>query len=175
MQFEQRRDSVAKPLLKRVLFLVTLVFFVLGALGGCAARKPAPTPSPPSAPEPSAARKPLPTDPREASRLAERLAREAAAVPGVNKATVVLSGSTAYVGLNLKAGTEAARTNAIKRDVAGRVKKAEPRLTRVLVTTDADTVTRLNRVASGVAKGKPVSAFADEMREIDRRMTPVSR
>lgn len=164
-----------KPQLKRFLFLVTLVFFVLAAFGGCAARRPAPEQSPPAAPGPPAARKPLPSDPREASRVATRLAREAANVPGVNKATVVLSGGTAYVGLNIKAGTEAARTNTIKRDVAARVKRAEPRLNRVLVTTDADTVARLNRVASGVAKGKPISAFADEMREINRRMTPISR
>jgi YhcN/YlaJ family sporulation lipoprotein len=93
----------------------------------------------------------------------------------VNKATVVLSGRTAYVGLDIKAGTEKARTDAIKRDVANRVKRAEPRLARVLVTTDTDTVTRLNRVASGMARGKPISAFTDEMREINRRMTPVSR
>lgn len=160
----------------RFLLLVTLLLiFAASTLSGCAARKPAPAPSPPASPEAPAARKPLPTDPRESSRLATRLAREAASVPGVNKATVVLSGGTAYVGLDLKAGTEKSRTDAIKRDVATRVRKAEPRLTRVMVTTDADTVTRLKRVASGLAAGKPISSFASEMREINRRMTPISR
>ncbi|MGQ9511599.1 divergent polysaccharide deacetylase family protein [Thermodesulfitimonas sp.] len=87
----------------------------------------------------------------------------------------VLAGSTAYVGLDLKAGLEKGAVARVKRDVAARLKRAEPRLTRVMVTTDPDTYTRIRRVQEGIAKGKPLSAFTSELREINWRMTPETR
>uniref|UniRef100_A0A7C2I3S3 YhcN/YlaJ family sporulation lipoprotein n=1 Tax=Ammonifex degensii TaxID=42838 RepID=A0A7C2I3S3_9THEO len=162
-------------------FLSIIALLVLASLswaGGCRApaRKPAPPPASPTQPvTPAPARKPLPTDPRELSRLATRLAGEAAKVPGVRKATVVLVGSTAYVGLNLKAGLERGETTRVQQQVADRVKKAEPRIRRVMVTTDADTFTRIKRVQDGIAKGRPVSAFTREIQELNRRMTPATR
>ncbi|MEW6572696.1 MAG: YhcN/YlaJ family sporulation lipoprotein [Bacillota bacterium] len=164
---------------KRIALSVIAMLFVTGLCwGGCTTpeRKPTPTPAAPTEPvTPAPARKPLPTDPREMSRLAERLAGEAVRVPGVNRATVVLAGSTAYVGVNLQAGMERAETERAKRDVAARVKRAEPRLARVMVTTDSDTFTRIKRVQDGIAKGRPVSAFTDQIREINRRMTPTEK
>jgi YhcN/YlaJ family sporulation lipoprotein len=107
--------------------------------------------------------------------VAGRLAGEAARVPGVNKATVVIVGSTAYVGINLNADVERGETTRIQQRVAVRVRKTEPRLRRVMVTTDADTFTRIKRVQDGIARGKPVSAFTREIQEINRRMTPTTR
>lgn len=164
---------------KRICFGVVAMLFAAGLCwGGCSTPERKPT-SPPAAPTkpvtPAPARKPLPTDPREMSRLAERLAGEAVRVPGVNRATVVLAGSTAYVGINLRAGLERSETEKAKRDVAERVKKAEPRLARVMVTTDSDTFARIKRVQDGIAKGRPLSAFTDQIREINRRMTPATR
>jgi YhcN/YlaJ family sporulation lipoprotein len=147
--------------------------FVFLAVTGCAAlRRPAPPEQVPGAPP--GARQTLPNDPREASRLADRLAKVAAETPGVNRATVVLTGTTAYVGVNLEAEMEKERTEATKREVAKRVKDAEPRVERVMVTTDTDTVTRLKNIAEGVRRGEPVSAFADELKEINRRATPIT-
>lgn len=145
--------------------------------GGCTpARKPTPPSATPTKPvTPAPARKPLPTDPREMSRLASRLAGEAARVPGVDRATVVLAGSTAYVGLGLKPEVNRGAAEGVQRNVAVRLKRAEPRLTRVMVTTDPDTYARIKRVQEGVAKGKPLSAFTTELREINRRMTPTTR
>lgn len=159
------------------LAIVTLLVLATFISAGCRpARKPTPPPATPTRPvTPAPARKPLPTDPRELSRLASRLASEAARVPGVNKATVVLAGSTAYVGLDLKAGLARGAVDRTKRDVATRLKRAEPRLTRVMVTTDPDTYTRIRRVQEGIAKGKPLSAFTSELREINRRVTPETR
>lgn len=162
---------------KRLCLGIIAMFFVAGLYwGGCIAtpqRKPTPPPAAPTEPvTPAPARKPLPTDPREMSRLAEHLAGEAVRVPGVNRATVALAGRTAYVGINLKAGLERAETEKVKRDVAERVKRAEPRVTRVLVSTDSDTFTRIKRVQDGIAKGRPLSAFTSQIREIDRRITP---
>jgi len=163
---------------KRLCFTsVVLVVFASILCGGCApARKPTPPPATPTQPvTPAPARKPLPTDPRELSRLASLLAREAAQVPGVRRATVVLAGRTAYVGLSLKAGLSREAAERAQGNVATRLKRAEPRLSRVMVTTNPDTYTRIRRIQEGIAKGKPLSAFANELREIDRRVTPAAR
>ncbi|MGB9802833.1 YhcN/YlaJ family sporulation lipoprotein, partial [Desulfofundulus sp.] len=145
------------------------------------ARKPAP-PSPaapgpaPTAPGPAAtAPRPLPTTPAEAHRLATKLAAEAEKVPGVRKATVVLTGNTAIVGLELKPGVGRGRTAAIKDEVARRVRAADKRVTTVLVTTDPDVVARIRRVAAGVSRGAPVTSFNREIQEIIRRITPTTR
>ncbi|MDI6632265.1 MAG: YhcN/YlaJ family sporulation lipoprotein [Bacillota bacterium] len=163
---------------RKILFSIVALMFAVGLFwaGGCTApqRKPTP-PASPTQPAPEPARKPLPTDPRELSRVAGRLAGEAARVPGVNKATVVIVGSTAYVGINLNADVERGETTRIRQRVADRVRKTEPRLRRVMVTADADTFTRIKRVQDGIARGKPVSAFTREIQEINRRMTPTTR
>ncbi|NPV28620.1 MAG: YhcN/YlaJ family sporulation lipoprotein [Firmicutes bacterium] len=154
--------------------LLTAAFLVAGLLlGGCRpARKPAPSSPRATRQAPSPARKPAPTTPAEARRMADRVAREAAKVPGVRRATVVISGKTAFVGLDLKANVEKTRTTAIKNEVVRRVKTAEPGITTVNVTSDPDLVARLRRIADGVKKGKPVSNFASELAEISRRIAP---
>jgi YhcN/YlaJ family sporulation lipoprotein len=142
--------------------------------GGCRIeRDPARSPAPTNPVTPAPDRKPLPTDPRETSRLANSLATEAKRVEGVQRATIVLAGNTCYVGLDIKDGVERQQTNRIMEEVAEKLKKTEPRLTRVMVSTDADIFTRLKRIADGIEEGRPISAFTEELGEINRRMTPV--
>ncbi|NHM27347.1 YhcN/YlaJ family sporulation lipoprotein [Desulfofundulus sp. TPOSR] len=160
----------------------SIISLALMLVSGCAvSRKPAP-PSPaapgpaPAAPGPAApAPRPLPTTPAEAHRLATKLAAEAEKVPGVKSATVVLTGNTAIVGLDIKSGVERGRTAAIKDEVARRVRAADNRVVTVQVTTDPDTVTRIRRVAQGISRGEPVASFNREIQEILRRITPTTR
>ncbi|MDN5347257.1 MAG: hypothetical protein PWP65_821 [Clostridia bacterium] len=165
---------------KKLNLLLGAALGILLLAAGCTlARKPAPPAPPPSrtapapAPSPPApAQKPLPTSPTEAHRLAAKLADEAQKTPGVKAATVVLSGNTAFVGLDLKSEVEASRTSAIKKEVVDRLKRAEPRLTTVSVTSDPDTVARIKKVAEGIRGGRPVTDFTRELAEIARRITP---
>ncbi|MBU4533980.1 MAG: YhcN/YlaJ family sporulation lipoprotein [Firmicutes bacterium] len=151
-----------------------LAVFVFTTLAGCsAARRPAPPEQTPGTPP--GARQALPTDPREATGLAQKMVREAEKVEGVESATVVLAGSTAYVGINVERGTEDRQTEQIKRTVATRIKNADNRIARVLVTTDPNLITRLEEISQGVAQGRPVDAFTDELRELNQRMTPTTR
>lgn len=180
--------------MKRLLAILMSAILFSTLVVGCKApaKKPEPTPPAPKAPRttpapktaprvtPVPARKPaavspMPTSSREMHKLATKLAGDAAKVPGVKKATVVLSGTVAYVGLDLKANVEAARTNTIKKDVADKVKKADKRLTSVIVTSDVDTVTRIKKVATGIGQGKPVTSFAREITEIGRRIAPKTK
>lgn len=151
-----------------------LVLFLFSVLVGCAVqRRPA---SPEQGPGiPPGARQVLPNDPREASRLAERMAGVAERERGVKSATVVLAGSTAYVGVNLDDNVEREQTGQVKRNVATKVKDTDARVARVLVSTDPDIVTRLERIAGEVEQGRPITAFTDEIEELNKRMTPTSR
>jgi len=157
--------------MKRIKMLPVLVsVLIMGMMltAGCgAARKPVPQNTPNGI-----SQAPMPTSPDEVNKIASDLSGVAARVPGVNSATVVITGTTAYVGVDQKAGLEKNETDRIKQDVSDEVKKAEPRLTAVFVSSDPDIVTRLRRVADGVAAGQPVSSFADELSEIARRLSP---
>jgi YhcN/YlaJ family sporulation lipoprotein len=159
--------------MKRIKMLPVLVsVLIMGMMltAGCgAAKKPVPQNQPNGI-----AQSPMPTSPAEVSKIASDLSGVAAKVPGVNSATVVITGTTAYVGVDQKAGLEKSATDRIKRDVSDEVKKAEPRLTAVFVSSDPDIVTRLRRIADGVAAGQPVSSFADELTEIAKRLSPTT-
>lgn len=159
-----------------VLAAVMAVGIMLTA--GCnAAKKPAPQ-NPPGVQVPAPAApsgEPMPTNPDEVNKIAANLSNVASQVPGVNGVTVVIAGTTAYVGVDQKAGVEQSDTENIKRDVSNAVKKAEPRLTSVYVSSDPDTVTRLRRIADGITAGKPISAFDNELAEIAKRISPTAR
>jgi len=159
------RDKFRFLLLTVVLVTLAAAFFT-----GCsAARKPAPPGQTPGTPGNQA----VPADPRVASRDAARLADAADDVAGVRKAWVVLSGTTAYVGLDLEPNQEP-RSKTIQREVASRCKHADNRIRRVMVTTDPDLVTRITRVSEGIAQGRPISSFTREMSELNKRMTPTN-
>ncbi|MFA4886548.1 MAG: YhcN/YlaJ family sporulation lipoprotein [Desulfotomaculaceae bacterium] len=161
--------------MKRIkMFPVLVSVLILGMMltAGCGvARKPVPQ-NQPNGIYQTPAQEPMPTSPAEVSKIASDLSGVAARVPGVNGATVVITGTTAYVGVDQKAGLEKNETDRIKRDVSDEVKKAEPRLTAVFVSSDPDIVTRLRRIADGVAAGQPISSFADELTEIAKRLSP---
>lgn len=163
-----------------ILTLILLLSFSL-ALSGCTAKKkPAPKPAPPArmtptpktpAPTPAPARKPA----APAHTQATKLANAAEKVEGVKSATVVITGSTAMVGLETKSGIEAKKTEDIKTKVADEIKRADTSIKTVSITTDPNLITRLKKVAKGIKDGKPISSFTDELAEITRRITPKTK
>lgn len=172
------------------LAIVTTILVSVAIGSGCAQRKPLP-PTPKSVPPstvtpaprnvPPSSLRPLPRFhtanilPTDANRIASRLASKISHMKNVNSATVIVVGSTAYVGLDINANVEKTKTDAIKRDVINLVKKSERRITTVTVVSDPDSITRLKKVAQGVAAGKPISAFTRELAEIGRRIIPSVR
>ena len=118
---------------KPAVLVIVLIIGLLMVTGCNALRKPAPENTPEAqVPAPSApSREPMPGSPEEVERIASELTSVADRVSGVNRATVVIAGTTAYVGIDQKAGLEDEETERIKRDVSNEVKAAEPRLTAV--------------------------------------------
>jgi YhcN/YlaJ family sporulation lipoprotein len=157
-------------ILKKLLvgFLLTLFLSTCLITGCTPARKPAPRPTK-TAPTPTDRTKMTPDKQR-----ADRIAREATQIKGVRKTVVVVSGKTAFIGLDLET-REGAASKRVKDQVARRVTTAEPSLKTVNVTADPDLVTRLRKVADGINKGKPVSSFSRELSEIGRRIEPKMR
>lgn len=126
----------------------------------------------------AAAKKPGPAEnPRtttEANEKALRIAREADAVNGVKKSTVVVTENKAYIGLDIMSNLEKGQTKAVEKAVINAVKGVEPTVKTVYVSSDADTVTRLKKISQGIAGGQPVASFARELNEIGRRITPTT-
>lgn len=153
-----------------LLLIVVLILTVVYA--GCAQRRPAPVQPAPTTPAP-APTTPAPTT--EDNRMADNLANKISQLEEINSATVVISGTQAWVGVDLKAGAGAELTNIVKDKITNVVKTEDKRITTVYVTADADTVTRLREMGRDIAAGKPVSGFIEELNNIARRIAPSAR
>ncbi len=171
-------------LLKKMLAVFFVVSVVIVPAGGCTpAKKPIQPDNkllPKTMPKLSTdqARQPapngIPVTPAELNRTASGLASLASGVPGVDRAYVALANTAAYVGVEMVDGTKAAPGTA-RREIADRIRRADRRLARVYVTTNKDTVSRIKGVAQGIADGRPVSDFAWEIAEIERRIVQENR
>lgn len=110
----------------------------------------------------------------ETRQMAARVEKEAKMVSGVRSATAVISGKTIYVGLDVDANLDKAKTTKVEKEVIDRVKQMESTYT-VMASSDVDTVTRIKKVAQGIAAGKPLSTFSKEMQDIGSRMKPTTK
>ncbi|MHB1394214.1 MAG: YhcN/YlaJ family sporulation lipoprotein [Clostridia bacterium] len=111
---------------------------------------------------------------------ADRIARSLEQMTGVDNATVVVNGNTAYVGIdtdgdltgrNISYGN-ATGLDAVKRSCAQRVKTADPSIQTVYVSTDTNFFERLRRVGDGVRNGGSVDGFRNELTTLIRGLTP---
>lgn len=173
--------------MKKNLSLILCFVLVLTSLIGCTtSKKPAPKPAPPTkmAPKttPKTTPKPVPRTPTTkkpapsaAHSLAKRLSDEAEKIDGVKSATVVVSDSTALVGLETDSTLEASKTKEVKDKVIKKLKEKDKSLKDVTVTTDPNLITRMKKVAKGVEEGRPLSEFTKEVEEITRRMSPKTK
>lgn len=181
---------------KNTLTILALLVALAGllVLAGCPAPQRQPAPPPPNAvpgPAPGTrdardinpnapgrqmtpAPAPAPEVTRDGTAEARRLATMIDQMPEVNTAYVILSGRMAIVGLDMKENISNARVNAVKAEVIRKVKRANERVDNVTVTADPNIVTRIQRVADGLAQGRPLSSFANEMAEITRRLVPAN-
>ncbi|MFZ5944196.1 MAG: YhcN/YlaJ family sporulation lipoprotein [Bacillota bacterium] len=105
----------------------------------------------------------------KAERLAQKIVRS---VDNVNSVTVVFAEEIAYVGIDLYANISGNEAENIKKQVARVVKEDDPDIETVYVTQDADTYTRLQRIARDIEGGRPLSGFLDELQNMFRRITP---
>ena len=82
--------------------------------------------------------------------LEQKMAQQAKSVNGVNDASVLLIGKTAFVGIDLKKDIVGKNTSKIKKLVADKL-KANPQVNTVMVTADPDLLQRIRDIISGKA------------------------
>lgn len=106
------------------------------------------------------------------SSRAEKVAKKVQDLKEVNSATVLLSGKTAIVGVNINENVEGKVTTQLKNKIEKVVKQTDASITNVNVTADADLYKRISNMANDIRTGKPISGFANEFQEILRRIIP---
>jgi YhcN/YlaJ family sporulation lipoprotein len=171
------RRCIALKKIKSIITIMLIGIMIMVSMAGCktATRKPTParyTPAPTrTTPAPSktptAVKKPT-TESARASRIASNVAK----IPEVNKATVVVYGSTALVGVDMKARVQGTLETDVKKKIEKTVKDTDKSITRVYVTADPDLYKRIENIAKGISAGRPVSEFAKQISEIIKRITP---
>jgi len=155
---------------KFAILILSLLVMSLLIFSGCStARKPVPNQTTPNQNQTN-------NDISQADQVgkakAARIAREADQVDGVKRSTVVVTGTKAYIGLDINANIEKNQTKAVEDAVIKKIKGVEPSINTVYVSSDVDWVTRVKKVSQGISAGKPVSSFTRELGEIGRRITP---
>jgi YhcN/YlaJ family sporulation lipoprotein len=103
---------------------------------------------------------------------AERISTAVEQIQGVENSTVVVTGNTAYVGIDLEQSPRTANERDIKREVAQMIKSQGGDINTVYVSTEVDFMDRLRNVGEGLRNGRPVDAFTTELNEMVRRITP---
>lgn len=124
-------------------------------------------PTPGTTPVPTPSKRPTPDSIRAA-----KIAMNVAKIPEVNKATVVISGNTAIVGIDMKSKVQGAHETDVKKKVEKTVRDTDKGIKHVSTTSDPDLYTRLTNISKGIAAGRPLSEFTKQITEILKRITP---
>ncbi len=103
---------------------------------------------------------------------ADRIVTAIVKLDEVRSATVVISESTALVGVNITDTTKGEMNTEIKRQIEETVKNTDSQITRVSVTADPDLFKRIENIARETSSGRPLSGFGKEIEELVRRITP---
>jgi len=168
---------------KFVALIVIIASVMVLTVAGCSlSSKPAPKPSQPRqneniktpVPKQDSGINVTPSRNNQDETLASKLAKAAEKVEGVKRATVVVSGSTAFVGLEVESNVDESEVDKVKTNAMKAVQGADDSIKTVNITTDPNLITRLKKIAQGIEDGKPVSSFTKELNELAQRISPKS-
>lgn len=107
------------------------------------------------------------------SRRANSIARRIAQLNEVNRCSVLLSGDTAIVGVDMANNLEGRMTTELKQNIENIVKDMDNNIKNVSITADPDLFTRISNMARDIRDGRPITGFANQFQEILRRITPI--
>jgi len=91
----------------------------------------------------------------------------------VKNTTVLLSGNTAIIGVEIDRNVQGQMTDDLKNKIIKAVKDADGSIRNVSVTANPDLFTRISNIEKDIRDGRPISGFAEEFQEILRRINPV--
>lgn len=98
---------------------------------------------------------------------AKNIANSILKTPGINKAVVVLNGTTALVGLNVNKSINT--ENNYKRISEQKVVEIDGNITNIEVTTDDTMYKRISKLNEDIKNGKPLGGIIEEFMGLIRR------
>ncbi|UCZ51870.1 YhcN/YlaJ family sporulation lipoprotein [Bacillus shivajii] len=107
-----------------------------------------------------------------ATDVANHLARLSTEVADVNRATAIVLGPYALVGIDVDGEVDQSGVGSIKHQVAEALAD-DPYGAQAAVTADPDIVNRIEEMRVEMGQGRPLTAIADELAAIVGRIIPV--
>ena len=111
-------------------------------------------------------------EPVQDTKKAKQMASMIAALPEIEKATVLLTGNTALVGIHISQTLSNDQLDALKEKIQNQIQKEQPHIRHVSVTHSPELVGRMTVIAEDIMEGRPIQGLADEIGVILRRATP---
>ncbi|NLP46270.1 MAG: YhcN/YlaJ family sporulation lipoprotein [Epulopiscium sp.] len=111
-------------------------------------------------------------EPVEDTKKAKKIASNITKQPEVEKATVLITGNTALVGIQLSQNLSNDDLDQLKREIESQVKQEQQDIKYVSVTNSPKLVDRMTIIAEDIMEGRPIQGLADEIGVILRRITP---
>ncbi|MCQ4921596.1 YhcN/YlaJ family sporulation lipoprotein [Tissierella carlieri] len=105
------------------------------------------------------------------STRATAIANRVAALPEVNKASVVINGDTAIVGCDVKGSATNEISSNLRQKVEAAVKTADRNIKNISITSDPTLYTRIRTMSTNINNGNPISNFTRDIEDILNRIT----
>jgi YhcN/YlaJ family sporulation lipoprotein len=106
--------------------------------------------------------------------IADRAATNIVKVRGVRAANVLVTRNNAYVAAALVDNRQKI-TGDVEKQIANQVRKADPRIQQVYVSTNPQFVERVRGYVRDVRQGRPVTGFAQEFSQMVARIFPTAK
>ncbi len=104
---------------------------------------------------------------RDASQIEGRIAQ----ISEISEARVVVTGNTALVGVKFNQAYQGQMTERIREMVAAEVMAADPQITTVAVTADAEDVNSVYDLSDRMLAGRDLDTLKEDINEIVRNAT----
>lgn len=151
-------------------FILVLAVVVAACGGGTTAPAPETDRSTPDTPGTLTDRQ---DQDNEMTRLAERAARLAKEKDGVRDASAVMTApEMLVVGLFLESDVDEQEVQNIERELTEEIPEKLDEIEKVTVSANPDVAERIRDIGRGIAEGRPLSQFKQEMEEINNRIMP---
>ncbi|MDQ0253862.1 YhcN/YlaJ family sporulation lipoprotein [Evansella vedderi] len=111
-------------------------------------------------------------DQHSATEIANHLANLATEIPDVNRATAIVIGPYAVVGIDVEGDIDQAEVGSIKYQVAVALAE-DPYGASAAVTADPDITNRIEEMRVEMGQGRPLGAIMDELAGIVGRIMPI--
>lgn len=105
------------------------------------------------------------------SNRANIIAQRVEALPEVNRATVLINGNRAIVGVDVRGDLTNTIDANLRNRIEAAVKAADRNIRTISITSDPTLMTRIRNLSTQINNGNIISNFADEFEDLLRRIT----